>query len=341
MEGAGRGVRAGGRATLATSRGTRSCEERTGPAGIRGVERGRGEPSSSDRTGRILRPLNTRARGSRPPRVSTHPHLLVPEEAVERLPERGQRRVPHRGRGVEDASGSRERRGASAGPTTSFISAPRAGPSFPRRARTRSRALASRPRPVEDRGSRAFASRSRRADGVAGALTRREGGTRRSRAAFAAGSERPRGAEISQHATTSAKSHILSAPNIDQKREQTTFGGVDPNERRCERWMGGRFNSSSVGFAETARCDWPAFARCHLVPSPRVRQRDVAVALGFPLPASPTPVAPTPRRRAAHNDARAPAAARRAPPAHASAPRATRVDPPNRPEERPVERARF
>jgi hypothetical protein len=53
--------------------------------------------------------------------------------------------------------------------------------------------------------------------------------------------------------------------------------------------MGGRFNSSSVGSAETARCDWPAFARCHLVPSPRVRQRDVAVALGFPLPASPHP----------------------------------------------------
>ena len=173
------------------------------PPGFGGVERGRGEPSSSDRRGRILRPRKTRARGSRPPRVSTHPHLLVPEEAVERLPERGQRRVPHRGRGVEDASGSRERRGASAGPTTSCISAPRAGPSFPRRARTRSRALASRPRPVEDRGSRAFASRSRRADGVAGALTRREGGTRRSRAAFAAGSERPRGAEISQHATTS------------------------------------------------------------------------------------------------------------------------------------------
>ena len=53
--------------------------------------------------------------------------------------------------------------------------------------------------------------------------------------------------------------------------------------------MGGRFNSSSVGSAETARCDWPGVARCHLVPSPRVRQRDVAVALGFPLPASPHP----------------------------------------------------
>ena len=36
--------------------------------------------------------------------------------------------------------------------------------------------------------------------------------------------------------------------------------------------MGGRFNSSCWGFAETARCDWPAFARCHLVPSPRVRR---------------------------------------------------------------------
>ena len=295
VEGAGRGVRVGGRATLATSRGTRPCEERTGPAGIRGVERGRGEPSSSDRRGRILRPRNTRARGSRPPRVSTHPHLLVPEEAVERLPERGQRRVPHRGRGVEDASGSRERRGASAGPTTSFISAPRAGPSFPRRARTRSRALASRPRPVEDRGSRAFASRSRRADGVAGALTRREGGTRRSRAAFAAGSERPRGAEISQHATTSAKSHILSAPNIDQKREQTTFGGVDPNERRCERWMGGRFNSSSVGSAETARCDWPDSRAA--IWCPRRGSASATSPSRWVFRArSPTPVAPTPRR---------------------------------------------
>ena len=208
-------------------------------------------------------------------------------------------------------------------------------------ARERDPARSLRARGPSRPGSRAFASRSRRADGVAGALTRREGGTRRSRAAFAAGSERPRGAEISQHATTSAKSHILSAPNIDQKREQTTFGGVDPNERRCERWMGGRFNSSSVGFAETARCDWPAFARCHLVPSPRVRQRDVAVALGFPLPASPHPrrADAAPSRRAQR---RARARRRSSRPARTRLSAARdRVDPPNRPEERPVERARF
>ena len=110
----------GGRGARGSRRGTRDARDVEGDAFVRGTngtrrDSGRrtraGRTSSSDRTGRPRRPRNTRARGSRPPRVSTHPHLLVPEEAVERLPERGQRRVPHRGRGVEDASGSRERRG--------------------------------------------------------------------------------------------------------------------------------------------------------------------------------------------------------------------------------------